>query len=306
MRLWISKNSEVPLREQLTTQVVLGIMSNDLKAGQRLPSTRELARRFHIHSNTVSAAYRELEQRGWLEFRRGSGVYVRARTPRHDLPPASRIELDQLISSFLQLARGSGFSLAEIQERVKHWLELQPPDHFLVIEPNTEARRILVAEVEEATRFAARGVGLEECAANPALLTGAAPVALYWHAESVRAALPHDTNCILLHSRSIPDSMRAATPPPPDALVVVASGWPSFLHWSRVMLVAAGLDPEALTFLDTRERDWQRALRAADLIICDALTARHLPAEAEARVFRLISDSSLGELRSYVERFLTQ
>ena len=45
MRIWISKNSEVPIREQLVTQIVLGIVSNDLKVTERLPSTRELARR---------------------------------------------------------------------------------------------------------------------------------------------------------------------------------------------------------------------------------------------------------------------
>ena len=55
MRLWISKNSEVPIREQLVTQIILGIVSNDLKAKQRLPSTRDLARRYEVHANTVSA-----------------------------------------------------------------------------------------------------------------------------------------------------------------------------------------------------------------------------------------------------------
>ena len=60
MRLWISKSSEVPIREQLVTQIVLGIVSNDLKSSERLPSTRDVARRYHIHANTVSSAYREL------------------------------------------------------------------------------------------------------------------------------------------------------------------------------------------------------------------------------------------------------
>src|SRR3989449_9916107 len=73
MRLWLSKSSEVPLREQLVTQIRLGIISGDLSSRQRLPSTRELARRFRIHANTVSAAYRELHRNGWVDFRRGSG-----------------------------------------------------------------------------------------------------------------------------------------------------------------------------------------------------------------------------------------
>src|SRR5215470_13125245 len=62
MQLWFAHGGKVSIREQLVTQVVLGILSNDLLSGQRLPSTRELARRFHLHSNTVSAGYRQLER----------------------------------------------------------------------------------------------------------------------------------------------------------------------------------------------------------------------------------------------------
>src|ERR1051326_4203773 len=79
MKLWLSKSSEVPIQVQLTTQFVLGIVSADLAPGERLPSTSELARRFNIHANTIRAAYRELAQRGWVDWRQGSGFYVRAR-----------------------------------------------------------------------------------------------------------------------------------------------------------------------------------------------------------------------------------
>jgi DNA-binding transcriptional MocR family regulator len=43
MKLWISKSSEVPVAEQLTTQIMLAIHSGELKPNQKLPSTRELA-----------------------------------------------------------------------------------------------------------------------------------------------------------------------------------------------------------------------------------------------------------------------
>src|SRR4029434_2170894 len=109
MRLWISKNSEVPIREQLVTQIVLGIVSNDLKIAERLPSTRDLARRYDIHANTVSAAYREFARRGWVECRKGSGVYVRLRT---DEAPGSGVALDHLIARFLRNLREDGYSLA--------------------------------------------------------------------------------------------------------------------------------------------------------------------------------------------------
>jgi GntR family transcriptional regulator len=81
MQLWFAHRSAVSIREQLVTQIVLGILSDDLAPGQRLPSTRELARRFRLHPNTVSAGYRQLEREQWVELRHGSGVYVRESKP---------------------------------------------------------------------------------------------------------------------------------------------------------------------------------------------------------------------------------
>ena len=304
MRLWLSKNGEVPLREQLTAQIVLGIVSGDLPPGQRLPSTRELARRFKIHANTVSAAYRELEDRGWLESRKGSGVYVRAEA---DTPaPDTRHALDALISTFLQLARRQGHSLAEVQQRVKHWLSIEPPDHFLVVESDAELRAILCAEIAEATSFTVRGCDAQEIA-QAGLPAGAAAVTLFNHAEQVRALLPPDTNLLVLHSRSVPGSLTGQERPPAEALVSVVSRWPELLRWSRTILVAAGLDPATLIFRDAREPGWQKGLAASTMLITDALTAQQLPRAdgKDVRVFRLIADNSLAELRAFVEDFLT-
>ena len=301
MRIWLSKNSEVPVREQLVTQVVLGIVSRDLKPGQRLPSTRELARRFGIHPNTVSAAYRDLAGRGWVELRRGSGIYVSEHKDGEG-PPGSGLELDQLISAFLQAARERGHSLAEVQSRLKHLLELQPPDHFVVIEHDEELRAILAAEVREATGFRVSGVSPEACGDSAALAGGLA-VALYGQeGERTRAALPPGTPCLLLQARSVQGSMQGQELPPPDALVAVVSRWPGFLRWARTMLVAAGIDPDAVSARDARTRGWQRGLPSAAFVITDALTAARLPAGCDARVFRLIADQSITELRGFVQQ----
>src|SRR5271157_2678115 len=131
MQLWFARGSEVTIREQLVTQVVLGILSDDLAPRQRLPSTRELARRFRLHPNTVSAGYRQLERERWVEFRHGSGVYVRDSKP--DVSPSAEVTLDQLIANFLCSARKLGVSIPGLRSRLRLWLELQPPDHFLLI-----------------------------------------------------------------------------------------------------------------------------------------------------------------------------
>ncbi len=298
MRIWLSKSSEVPLREQLATQIVLGIVSNDLKPGQKLPSTRELARRFDIHSNTVSAAFQDLERRGWVEFRKGSGVYVRELST--DVTTDPKLELDQLISTLLEVARQRGHSLGEIQARVKRWLESQPPDHFLVIEPDDEMRSILIAEIKEATGFRVSGAGIEACA-RPEALAGAVPVAMYGKAKLVRDALPPDAQCLLLRFRSVPGMIAGQERPSPDTLVTVVSRWPDFLKWARTILVAAALDPDAMNFRDARERGWQKGLASSPIVITDALTATRLPGGCRTRIFRIISDSSLDELRNFKE-----
>src|SRR5215208_944131 len=173
MRIWISKNSEVPIREQLVTQIVLGIVSNDLKINERLPSTRDLARRYEIHANTVSAAYRELAKRGWVKFRQGSGVYVRERAGE---TLDQEIPLDHVIGRFFRNLREEGYSLAEIQSGVQRSLSIQRPDHFLLLEPDPELRAILVAEISTATKVKVKGVGPTELDGE---MTGAVPVVLY-------------------------------------------------------------------------------------------------------------------------------
>src|SRR5713226_10548695 len=161
MQLWFARGSEVSIREQLVTQVILGILGDDLAPGQRLPSTRELARRFHLHPNTVSAGYRQLARERWVENRRGSGVFVRANKPEVQLSAA--LALDQMIASLFRSARKAGVSLPALRARLRQWLELQPPDHFLLIEPDEELRRIVAAEMQDAVSLPIVTCGLEDC-----------------------------------------------------------------------------------------------------------------------------------------------
>jgi len=303
MQIWLSKESDVPLRDQLTAQIKLAILSQDLKPGQKLPSTRELARRFKIHSNTVSAAYRELSETGWVDLRAGSGIYVR--TFKSETRIEAQLNLDNLIVEFLQVARRKGFSLADIQSRIRHWMRLQPPDHFLVIDPDPEFREILMAEIKAATGFRVEGAGVDDCA-NHGVLVGAVPVALYGQAEIVSSALPPKMACLLIRTRSVPETLKDEKRPSESDLITVVSHWPDFLHFARSVLAAVNIDPDTLSFRNTAEKGWERGLRASSFVITDAATATQVPSGIRVRVFRVIADSSLVELRNYVEKFLTR
>lgn len=300
MKLWISKHSEVPVAEQLTTQIMLAINSGELKANQKLPSTRELARRFALHSNTVNAAYRDLARRGWLHFRKGSGVYVRGLAPGVSLD--GQLQLDQLISAFIKMAREKGFTLAEIRSRVKGWLDFQPPDHFLVIEPDPELRKILLAEISEFTGFPVQGVGPEACK-NPAVLVGGVPVALYGRAEELKRLLPHDVSCIMLQSRPAAELDKLSVGAFSGPGVAVISRWPDLLRWARAILLARGMEAAQLSFRDAREKHWQKGLRSC-VALTDVVTAAELPSSCRPLLLNVIAESSLQELRQFVDQFL--
>ena len=296
MQLWFARGSEVTIREQLVTQVILGILSDDLGPGQRLPSTRELARRFRLHPNTVSAGYRQLERERWVEFRHGSGVYVRGRKP--ELVPSSALALDQLIARLFRSARELGAPLSTVRSRLRQWLELQPPDHFLLIEPEEELRRIVAAEIERAVTFPVQSCGLQDC---PKTLDGAIVVVLPNRAVAVRQALAEGADLLTLHFRSVPTSLAGWLPAPSGALIGIASGWQDFLKLARTMLNAAGFHPDSLIFRDARKANWQRGLKQTAAVVCDSVTATELPAGCRAIPFPLLSEPSVAELRRYVE-----
>ena len=300
MQFWFARGSEVSIREQLVTQVMLGILSDDLAPGQRLPSTRELARRFHLHPNTVSAGYRQLERGRWVEFRRGSGVYVRAIKP--EMPPSPALALDQMIARLFRSARKLGVSLPALRSRLRQWLDLQPPDHFLLIEPDQELRRILAAEMAQAVTFPVESCGLDNC---PKPLRGGIPVALPNREAAVRQLLPEGTDLLPLQIRSVTASLAGYLPAPASALVGVASRWPQFLKVARAMLTAAGFHPDTLIFRDARQANWQRGLRQTAAVVCDFLTAAELPPGCRAIPFPLLSESSVEELRRY-EKFICE
>jgi DNA-binding transcriptional regulator YhcF (GntR family) len=296
MQLWFARGSEVSIREQLVTQVILGILSDDLAPGQRLPSTRELARRFKLHPNTVSAGYRQLQQERWVEFRRGSGVYIAAEKPEVPLSPA--VALDQIIATLFRSARKSGVTLPALRSRLRHWVELQPPDHFLLIEPDEELRRIVASEIQQLAAWPVQGCDLADL---PAALDGAIALALPNRAAAVRQALPPGSDLLTLEFRSVTASLAAYLPAPSAALVGIASRWPNFLKIARTMLIAVGFSPDALIVRDAAKPNWQRGLKQTAAVVCDSLTAAELPAGCRAIPFSLLSELSIAELRRYAE-----
>jgi GntR family transcriptional regulator len=88
----IQTGTAEPIYRQLVEHVRRRVASGQIKAGDEIPSVRELAQQLAVHPMTISKAYSLLEAEGLLERRRGLAMRV---APQHQRaqPAASRIEL---------------------------------------------------------------------------------------------------------------------------------------------------------------------------------------------------------------------
>jgi DNA-binding transcriptional regulator YhcF (GntR family) len=295
VRLWFAPSSDVPLYRQLVTQVELAILSGDLRPGDRLPSTRELARRYAIHPNTISAGYRELQREGWTELRHGSGVYV---ATRDRAPSTPRQILDQHIADFFRIARELNLPADAVRARVAQWIQAPPPDHFLVIDPEPELRRILLSEIRRISTFPVRESSIEDCRKN---LQRAIPLCRPSKTAMVREALPVGIELITLQITSAHGWIEPRLPAATGNLVAVVSHWEEFLVRARPMLASAGIPTDALLFRDARQPRWRRGLDQAAGILTDSYTASlpTLPRQPRIIVFPLIAETSRTLIRGY-------
>src|SRR5947199_1665112 len=94
MKLTIDGHSPIPIRRQLTEQLKHAIESGGVARDQALPSIRELAGFLGINANTVARVVEDLKQSGYVEARRGKGVFV---APAPPIRPAPHLR-----ESFLQ------------------------------------------------------------------------------------------------------------------------------------------------------------------------------------------------------------
>ena len=97
MQVSINLRDRTPIYIQLERGLRAAIAAGRLRAGDQLPTVRQLAGDLCVNANTVARVYSELERAGVLETRRGVGSFVSA--TRAQARP--RRERDRRLSAFV-------------------------------------------------------------------------------------------------------------------------------------------------------------------------------------------------------------
>jgi len=111
-------HSGVPVYRQIIDRVLGAISAGALRAGDQLPTVRQVAVDLSINPNTVVRAYRELEIRGVLETQQGTGTFISDRKVKPDEVERRR-QLAQLVTEFVSRAGAGGFTVEELVEELE-------------------------------------------------------------------------------------------------------------------------------------------------------------------------------------------
>lgn len=76
MWLTLDLHSETPLYMQIRNQIIEGILTKQVVAGEDLPSVRQLASDLGINMLTVNKAYSMLKQENFIQIHRQRGAVI--------------------------------------------------------------------------------------------------------------------------------------------------------------------------------------------------------------------------------------
>lgn len=115
MEIIISNSSGVPIYEQIKEQIKVKIVSNELKAGELLPSIRNFAKDLRCSVITTKNAYEELVNEGYVKTIPSKGFYV----AEINLDVAREEQLnkiERILDSAVNIAKTNNISRKTINE----------------------------------------------------------------------------------------------------------------------------------------------------------------------------------------------
>lgn len=118
LNIIISNNRDKPIYEQIVSQIKNMIMSEELVAGDNLPSMRSLAKSIHVSVITVQRAYEELQRDGFIETEIGRGTYVLARN-KEFYKEQQQKQIEEYIQLAIEVAKENAMPLEKLIDILK-------------------------------------------------------------------------------------------------------------------------------------------------------------------------------------------
>lgn len=110
------------MHKQVTDQVKDAIARGTLKAGEKLPSIREMSKELMISPITIKRSYRDLEHEGYIVTRAGLGSFV-AEVDFSRLKDEKIGEITGELEKVIRMAAGYGISAGELRKILKRLQE---------------------------------------------------------------------------------------------------------------------------------------------------------------------------------------
>jgi GntR family transcriptional regulator len=123
MRLEVDAHSPIPIRRQLTEQLKHAIEGGGVGRDQALPSIRALAGFLGINPNTVARVIEDLKRGGYVEARRGKGVFVAPAPPAR---PSATLR-ERFLRDVVIRAAALGMTADEVAVGVLSLAGVRPP-----------------------------------------------------------------------------------------------------------------------------------------------------------------------------------
>ena len=280
MDLQINQKSHVPVHVQLEEQIKHLILTGTFEAGDRLPSIRALAGFLRVNRNTVARVISDLEREGFVESRRGSGVYVVE--PPVDEEASRRQEV---LERVMDLAAAQGVSVEELGNALLARSGVRPQEKvpILFVECTGAELDQLSSELEEQLPVEVEKVLLEDLAAR---LSGEGDppwrmaVTTFFHVHEVQDIVePLGIETVALLAEANIESLRRLTELPAGTSVgVVGWGQTCMENLSR-SLEGAGLehlDFRSVYVDQSSTEEILGTLEGVKAVACATITAKKL------------------------------
>jgi GntR family transcriptional regulator len=278
MDLRVNLKSHLPVHVQLEEQIKHLILTGRFEVGSRLPSIRAMAGFLRVNRNTVARVISDLEREGFVESRRGSGVYVVE-------PPVDEQELkhQEVLERVMDLAAAQGVSVEELGYALLARAGVKPQQKtpILFVECTAPELHQFGVELEEQLPVEVERALIEDL---PARLSGEQEppwqlaVTTFFHVHEVQALMePFGIETVALLAEATLESLRRLTELAPGTPVGVVGNSQTCMENLSLSLEGAGLDHLNLTETYIDRVDEARALFGkVPVIVCSSFTARRL------------------------------